>query len=319
MQEEPKTLKTDENAPDEPIDEEESNLLDLLIVLLKHKKMIISVVFLAGVLAVIYSFTRPNIYRSECTLAPTGQERGSGGLAALTGLSAMVASEAGITAAGSLDRFDVVLQSRELTNTIVQQHNLMPILFEKSWDKENKRWKVKKPPTLQDAYRAVQDILSSAPDKKKNIMTLTVEGRDPRLARTILNYYVEGLSEYLRSQTLNETTAQQAQLYAQLSKTSDPLLKTKLYDLIAQQIEKETLARVQKYYSFTVLDPAIVPERKFKPKRAQICILSVMAAFFVAVFLAFFLEYMQNLKTRENPERLANLRNALWLRKGPRE
>jgi predicted RND superfamily exporter protein len=60
MQEEPKTLKTDENAPDEPIDEEESNLLDLLIVLLKHKKMIISVVFLAGVLAV-YTASRDPI------------------------------------------------------------------------------------------------------------------------------------------------------------------------------------------------------------------------------------------------------------------
>jgi uncharacterized protein involved in exopolysaccharide biosynthesis len=326
MQGEPKTPKTEESAPvyqpvpqvcvpAVPEEEDEINLLDLLIVLLKHKKMIISVVFLAGVLAVLYSFRLTNIYRSECTLAPTSQEKSAGALAALGGLGAMVASEAGITTAGSLEQLSVVLKSRELTNTIVRQHNLMPVLFEKSWDRKNQRWKVKKPPTLQDAYKSIQTILNAAPDKKQNIMVLTFELSDPHMAQTILNYYVEGLSEYLRRQTLNDTAAQQAQLYEQLAKTSDPLLKNKLYELIARQIEKETLARVQKYYSFSVIDPPFVPEKKFRPRRAMICMLSVVVAFFVAVFLAFFLEYAQNLKTRENPERLANLRNALRLRK----
>src|SRR3972149_11424328 len=82
-----------------------------------------------------------------------------------------------------------------------------------------------------------------------------------------------------------------------------------------RQIEKETLAEIQKYFSFNVIDPAFVPEKKFKPKRAQICILSVVVAFFIAVFLAFFLEYVHNLKDREDPERLANLRNALRFRR----
>jgi uncharacterized protein involved in exopolysaccharide biosynthesis len=327
MQEEPKSSKTDKSAPayhsippECPpatlAEEDESNLLDLFIVLLKHKIMILVLVFLTGVIAMIYTFRQPNIYLSECTLAPTSQENRAGGLAALGGLGAIVASEAGLNPAGSLDQFDVVLRSRELTNVLVQQHNLMPVLFKKSWDNGNGRWNVKKPPTLQDAYKAIQDILNSNPDKKKNIMKLSIEWDDPRLARTILNYYVEGLSDFLRSRVLEDTAAKQAQLQAQLAKTTDPMLKTKLYDLIAQEIEKETLARVQKYYGFSVLDPPFVPEKKFKPKRAMICLLSVVVAFFVAVFLAFFLEYTRNLKKSEDPERLANLHNALRLRKG---
>ena len=63
-----------------------------------------------------------------------------------------------------------------------------------------------------------------------------------------------------------------------------------------------------------MIDPSFVPERKFKPKRAQICMISVVVAFFIAIFLAFFLEYLKNLKTREDPERLANLRKSLRLR-----
>ena len=328
MQEEPKKPKTEGNAPacppippgyalGMPVEEDEINLLDLFIVLFKHKVMIVSIVFLTGVITIAYSLTLPNIYRSECTIAPTVQEKGGGGLAALGGLGAMIASEAGITAAGSLEQFDVVLKSRELTNAIVRKYNLLPILFEKSWDVENKRWKVKKPPTLQDAYFAVQGLLKVAPDKKQNIMRLSVEMKDPLMAQRILNYYIVGLSEFLRQQTLEEASAQQAQLSQQLAKTTDPLLKNRLYELIARQIEKDTLAKVQKHFSFNVIDPAFVPEKKFKPKRAQICILSVVVAFFVAVFLAFFLEYVHNLKTREDPERLAKLRNALRFRRRP--
>ncbi len=81
-----------------------------------------------------------------------------------------------------------------------------------------------------------------------------------------------------------------------------------------QPAEKETLAKIQRNYSFNVIDPAFVPDRKFKPKRAQICILSVVVAFFFAAFLAFFLEYLHNLKRKEDPERLAALRASLWRR-----
>ena len=300
-----------------PAEEDEINLLDLFIVLLKHKVMIFSVVILTGISAVVISLTMPNIYRSEVTIAPTTQEKSGGALSALGGFGAMIASEAGIIAAGSLEQFDVVLKSRELTNAIVRKYNLLPILFEKSWDAENKRWKVKKPPTLQDAYLAVKGLLKAAPDKKQNVLKLSFEINDPLMAQRILNYYVLGLSEFLRQQTLEEAAAQQAQLSRQLAKTTDPLLKNRLYELIARQIEKETLAKVQRYFSFNVIDPAFVPENKFKPKRAQICILSVVVAFFIAVFLAFFLEYMHNLKTREDPERLAKLRNALRFRRRP--
>jgi uncharacterized protein involved in exopolysaccharide biosynthesis len=66
-----------------------------------------------------------------------------------------------------------------------------------------------------------------------------------------------------------------------------------------------------------VLDPPIVPDlnKKLKPNRKQICMLFVVVAFFVAVFLAFFLEYIHTLRTREDPERLEKLKDSLKLRK----
>jgi uncharacterized protein involved in exopolysaccharide biosynthesis len=296
------------------VDEDEINLLDLFIVLLKHKVMIFSVVVLAGIAAVVISLLMPDVYRSEATIAPTTEEKGGGALSALGGFGAMIASEVGIGATGSLEQFDVVLKSRELTASIVRKYDLMPFLFEDAWDPIKKGWK-EETPKAEDIYKAVHNLLNVTPDKKQNVVEVSFEAKDPRMAQTILNYYIVGLSEFLRRQTLEDAAAQQVHLAQQLAKTTDPLLKNRLYELIAKQIEKETLAKIQKYYSFNVIDPAYVPEKKFKPKRALICILSVVVAFFVAIFLAFFLEYVHNLKTREDPERLANLRRSMRLRK----
>ncbi len=300
----------------EMVEEEEINLLDLFIVLLKHKWMIFWIVFIAGLLAVISSLLMTKIYRSECTIVPIEQEKTSlsSSLSALGGLGAMVASQVGIGGSGSLEKFEVVLKSRELTNNLVEKHNLMPVIFKDSWDEKTKKWKTEEPPTLQDAYEAMQAILSVNADIKKNVLTLAFLFPDPILAKEFLNYYVEGMSEFLRKQALESVATQGKALQEQLLTTSDPLLRTKLAEVIAQYVEKETLAKVQKYYGFNIIDPPFVPERKFKPKRAQICILSVIVAFFMAVFLAFIREYVSNLKENEDPERLANLRKYMKLR-----
>ena len=302
-----------------PYEEDEINLLDMFIVLLKHKWMIFSVVFAAGIIAVIASLLMTNIYRSECTIAPIEQEKASlsSSLSALGGFGAMVASQVGIGGAGSLEKFGIVLKSRELTNGLVEKHKLMPVIFEDSWDEKTKTWNVEEPPTLQDAYKSMQGMLEIKPDKKSGVLKLGFLFPDPEVAQKLLSYYVDGMSEFLRQQSLENVAIQSKALQEQLITTTDPLLRTKLAEIIAQYVEKETLAKVQKYYGFNVIDPPFVPEKKFKPKRAQICILSVIVAFFMAIFLAFIMEYVGNLKKNEDPERLANLKKymRLWNKK----
>ena len=299
-----------------PYEEDEINLLDMFIVLLKHKWMIFSVVFAAGIIAVIASLLMTNIYRSECTIAPIEQEKASlsSSLSALGGFGAMVASQVGIGGAGSLEKFGIVLKSRELTNGLVEKHKLMPVIFEDSWDEKTKTWKVEDPPTLQDAYKSIQGMLEIKPDKKSGVLKLGFLFPDPEVAQKLLSYYVDGMSEFLRQQSLENVAIQSKALQEQLITTTDPLLRTKLAEIIAQYVEKETLAKVQKYYGFNVIDPPFVPEKRFKPKRSQICILSVIVAFFMAIFLAFIIEYVGNLKKNEDPERLANLKKYMRLR-----
>ena len=296
--------------------EDEINLLDMFIALLKHKRMIFFFVFIAGVAAVIYSLMLTDIYRSECTIIPIEQEKASlsSSLSALGGFGAMVASQVGIGGAGSLEKFEIVLESREMTNNLVEKHKLMQVIFEDFWDEKTKTWKTEEPPTLQDAYKSMQNMLEIKPDKKNGVLKLGFLFENPEIAQKILGYYVNGMSEFLRQQSLENVATQSKALQEQLITTTDPLLRTKLAEIIAQYVETETLAKVQKYYGFNIIDPPFVPEKKFKPKRAQICILSVIVAFFMAIFLAFFMEYVGNLKKNEDPERLENLKKYMKLR-----
>lgn len=301
--------------------EDEINLLDYLIVLLKYKWLIISMVFVASVASVIYSLQLTNIYRSEATIAPRQEEKTatSSTLSALRGLGGFAGDLIGLGGGGSADKFEMVLKSRILSYRIVEKHKLMPRIFEEIWDSEKKKWNINPDPTLQDAHKTLMGMLTISRDRKSDVLTIQFDHKDPEFTKEMVEYYTTELSESLREETLKDAAENQRFLRRQLERTLDVLLKEKIYILLAKEIEKETFASAQKYYSFMVLDPPIVPDlnKRIKPKRRTICILSVTVAFFTAVFMAFFLEYIHNLKTTEDPERLERFKKSIKLRNKP--
>lgn len=302
--------------------EEEINLLDYLIVLLKYKWLIIGMVFIAGIASVFYSLQLTNIYRSEATIVPRQEEKtaASSTLSALRGLGGFAGELIGLGGGGSIEKFELVLRSRVLSKRIFSKHRdeILPALYEEIWDKDKKVWLNKPHPTTQDITIAVGKLLTLQKEKS-GVLRLQVDFKDPVFAKRMVEHYIIELSESLREETLKDAKENKRFLKRQLAKTPDVLLKEKIYILLAKEIEKETFARAQKHYSFTVLDPPIVPDlnKRIKPKRRTICILSVTVAFFAAVFLAFFLEYIHNLKTTEDPERLEKFKKSIKLRNKP--
>ena len=294
-------------------EEDEINLLDLFIVLLKHKWLIMGMVFFVGGAAVMVSLWLPNIYRSQATIVPREQENSSASsaLSALGGLGGIAGELVGLGGGGNVEKFEVVLNSRELTQRVVKKHKIMPKLFNDQWDSEENRWLEEPAPTIQDAYKQITgSMLTVSRDRKTDVLTLQFDHEDPEFARDMVDHYLTELSESLREETLKDAGENKRFLIKQLESTSDVLLKEKISSLLASQIEKETFARAQKYYSFIVLDPPVVSDldKKVKPKRSLICILSVTVAGFVAIFIAFFLEYIHNVRYSEDEERLNKLR-----------
>jgi len=307
------TTQPPEQYPQPYPEEDEINLLDYLIVLLKHKRLIAGIVGGAAVLAVVVTILMTNIYRSEATITARQQEKAEGGsaLAALRGVAGIAGELVGFGSGGDVDKIETLLKSRELVRRVVEKNSLLPRLFEDDWDPKKKEWKENPAPTIQDAYKLFKDdLLTVSRDRKTNIVTVKIDHKDPQFAKQLVDHCLTELSETLREETLNDAAENQRFLREQLDKTFDALLREKISNLLAKEIEKETFARAQRYYSFIVLDPPVVSDldKKVKPKRALICILSVIVAGFFAVFAAFFAEYVHNVKASEDPERLNTLR-----------
>ena len=69
-----------------------------------------------------------------------------------------------------------------------------------------------------------------------------------------------------------------------------------LYELLARQFEMARLDEAKDSSVIQVLDPALLPERKVRPKRALMVLISMAIATFIAIALAFLLESTQGLR-----------------------
>lgn len=289
-------------------EEDEINLIDLFKVLWKRKMMIISIVLFASVASVVISLLLTNIYRSEATITPRieGKSGASSALSALGGLGGLAGDMMGIGGDGSLSKFEVVLNSRILAKRIFDQktHEFYAAFFEDSWNAEKNTWNddVEEPPTEQDVIKIIHDAMKVDVEMEKTFVKVAFDHESPVFAKQMVADLINELSEILREEALKDAINNQKYLREQLEKISDPLLKEKILTLLSKEIEKETLARVQQPYAFQILDPPIVPDpdKENEPNRKIICILSVLVAGFLAVFLAFSIEFYQNMTNKNS-------------------
>ncbi len=79
-------------------------------------------------------------------------------------------------------------------------------------------------------------------------------------------------------------------------------LKTQeaLFEQLTKQFELAKINEARDSSSIQVLDEAVPPLRKSKPKRALIVILSTVTAFFCSVFLVFIKEYLAKMSPEDS-------------------
>jgi uncharacterized protein involved in exopolysaccharide biosynthesis len=76
-------------------------------------------------------------------------------------------------------------------------------------------------------------------------------------------------------------------------------LLAKVNALLTTQYEMAKIEEAKEDLSFQIIDRAVPPVMKYKPKRSKLCIMSFVAAIFLAVFLAFFREYLQRMRAMQ--------------------
>ena len=83
----------------------------------------------------------------------------------------------------------------------------------------------------------------------------------------------------------------------------DAVTHQKVYELLTQQLEMAKIEEAKEDIAFQVIDPAIPPEKRIKPKRRLNVMLAGVVSLFAGIFLVFFLEYLENLKKREEEDK----------------
>ncbi len=78
-----------------------------------------------------------------------------------------------------------------------------------------------------------------------------------------------------------------------------------LYEILLKQFEAAKLDEARDATVIQVIEQAVQPEKKFKPKRAQMVMIAFVVGLFISIFGAFFLEFIE--RSRQDPERRKRL------------
>ncbi len=292
------------------IADDEVNLSELFFVIWEGKWVVILITALFTIASVFYALEQPNVYKSEALLAAAEQEQ-SGGLGALAGQFGGLASLAGVNlgSSGTANKTQLaleVLKSRQFTFNFIEKHNILPDLMAvKSWkqadnsieydeeiyNEKEKKWlreaklPFKAEPSMQEAFKQFSQIITTDMNKESGLITVSVEHVSPVIAQRWVNWLIQDINTVMKSRDVEEANKSTEFLTEQLQQTKVADIRTVLYKLIEEQTKTIMFANVRDEYVFKTIDPALVPEQKFKPKRALICILGFLFGGILSVLI----------------------------------
>lgn len=281
-------------------EEEELDLIELWNAIVRGKWMIFSLTMLFAILSLFYALSLPNIYKSEALLAPaqSQQQGGMGGLASQFG---GLASLAGVKiGTGGFDKTALaieVLKSRGFFSQFLENHGILPDLMaavdwsrstnslvyddevyiadSDEWIREAKFPKLPEP-SMQEAKKEFDKLFKVAQSDDTGMIIISMEHLSPYIAKQWLDWLIEDINSVMKARDKEEAELSIKYLQSQITNTNIVEQKTLLYELIEEQAKTLMFAEVREEYVFKTIDPAMVPESKFKPKRTLIVVLGVM-------------------------------------------
>jgi len=199
---------TDNETPDM---EDEINLLDYLVVILKRKKIIVGITLACAIITAVISLIMTPIYRAETRILPPQQSS--------SGISAQILSQFG--GAGSLigsslginnpnDVYVGMLKSRTVYDRIIDKFDLMNL-----YDVEYK-----------DDARKELDNAVDVSSGKDEIITVSVEDEDPKRATDMANAFIDELKNLTRKLAVTEASKRRLFFEKQLGKVKENLIKS---------------------------------------------------------------------------------------------
>jgi uncharacterized protein involved in exopolysaccharide biosynthesis len=265
--------------------------------------------------SVIYALSLPDQYKASAVVAPTNS--GGSSLGALAGQLGGLASFAGINVGAgesneTLEAIEI-MQSWGFVEEFIQTNNLQVAVYaavgwEKStnslrldtglYDIEAKHWLLKsdsgdgrRPPTSWELYKEFQQSVTVSEDKKSGLVSISIEYYSPEIAKQWVDLFIYSINNYMRARRLDQVNRNIEYLKAQIEKTAIAEMREVFYQLVEEQTKSKMLAEASPEYVFITVSRAMIPEERFAPKRALICILGTLLGGMLSVLLVLVTHY----------------------------
>jgi uncharacterized protein involved in exopolysaccharide biosynthesis len=281
----------DDQSNQEWEDEDESSLLDLVLVVVENLKLLVFGSLAAGVLALAISYTQPNIYTAKATILPPGQDNTSAGAilrATMGGIGGIAGDIAGLK--DPAQRNIAYLSSDTLRNAIIKKYDLQ------------KRYDAK---TLAETRRQLSNNVSLNSDKQTGIISIEVSDHEPKFAAELANGFVSELRVFAGKIDLQEAQNRRIFLEEQIKDVSsrsflDQFSQQAIITGLVRQFEMAKVDEGREGPTFAQVDIATPPEAKSAPKRALVAALTSVTAGFLLLIFVFIRHALRN--AEENPE-----------------
>ncbi len=263
---------------------DEINVWELLVICAKRKKMIIIITGLFIIHAVISSLLAPIVFEVTTTIAPR-QDSKSTQLGNLGSIAGMMGVSLGNLSGGT----DLRMVEYTLKNNafLLSFDDAYHVLEEKKSNKKE---------SIEGRLKALKRAIHVGKDEKKGLITIAVQGENPSQTYDLLIKLLKTLNATMVQVQSDESKKIIDELQREMARTSDPLLRAELSKLWAEETKKMLYSRINENSIYRIIDPPYIPQQRIKPRRAQTVIVNTMIGFFIALLIAFFIEYFETVK-----------------------
>ncbi len=296
---------------------DEIDLIELFMKLWSYRVFIIIFSSVAIILAVIYSLLATEIYDSKVTFYQVQNKQvPSSGIMS-------IASQFGFGGAGSAgSSYSIadLVSSRKMREQIIyhewqtEEYDSLLNLID-FWELEGET-----PAEIKErALEIMNDKVAYDINEETGLQSITVSTREAQLSADIANYTIQKISEYIQNEQKTSTKENLEYIEKRLNTTKQELrvaeealkefreknrmiaespelqleygrlqrevtIKQEVYLTLQKEKEMAMIELVKETPVINILDEAVKPEKRSKPKRKLIVIIGAFAGFFLSIF-----------------------------------
>ena len=284
----------------------------LFKIIFDERRIIFALTAIFSVIAVIYSLSLSNIYKSSALLSPVADNSSTnqsfnniGGLAGLAGINISSLSSGKSTKAIA-----------KITTLSFFENNILPNIFlpdlmaSTNWDEESntvlydeglfntqdQKWT--RTPSPQKSFKKFLRVMEVSQDSTTGFVRISFKHHSPYVAKDWTELVVQEINDSFRTLDKLEAQASMDYLNDQMALTSYSEIKEVIAQILKQKMQQLSLIEANEFYIFSYIDSPAVEEEKVEPSRTKISIFGAVLGLLLGILTVITRDYL-NLNTRK--------------------